>query len=101
MNYRIRLADLEDRKPTRIEINGEPLCVARIDGQVYAVGDVCTHANIPLSEGEISGFDIECWLHGSRFDMRTGKPDTPPAVVALPTYSVTVIGDSVVIEGKK
>lgn len=101
MNHRIRLADLEDRKPVRIEIDGEPICVARIENQVYAVGDVCTHANIPLSEGEIDGYDIECWLHGSRFDMRTGKPDAPPAVVALPTYSVTVIGDSAVIERKK
>lgn len=99
--FEIRLADLEDRKPKRIEIGDEPICVARIDDQVFAVGDTCTHANVSLAEGEIEGYDIECWLHGSRFDLRTGVPDTPPAVVALPTYSVTMVDDLAVIERKK
>jgi 3-phenylpropionate/trans-cinnamate dioxygenase ferredoxin subunit len=97
----IRLSDLEDRKPVRIEIAGEPVCVARVDDQVFAIGDTCSHANVSLSEGEIDGFDIECWLHGSRFDMRTGAPDSPPAVVALPTYLVTIVDDLAVIEGKR
>jgi 3-phenylpropionate/trans-cinnamate dioxygenase ferredoxin subunit len=99
--FEIRLADLEDRKPVRIEIAGEPVCVARVGDQVFAIGDTCSHANVSLSEGEIDGFDIECWLHGSRFDLRTGAPDTPPAVVALPTYLVTIVEDLVIIEGKK
>lgn len=99
--FEIQLADLEDRKPKRIDIDGEPVCVARIDDQVFAIGDTCSHANVSLSEGEIDGFDIECWLHGSRFDLRTGAPDTPPAVVTLPTYLVTIVEDLVIIEGKK
>jgi len=100
-NLKIRLADLEDRKPMRIELDGDPICIAKIGDEVFAVGDTCTHANVSLSEGEITGYDVECWLHGSRFDMRTGAPDSPPAVVALPTYLVTIVDDSAVIERKK
>lgn len=98
---KISLADLEDRKPMRVEIEGEPVCVARVDNEVFAVGDTCSHANVSLAEGEIVGYDIECWLHGSRFDLRTGIPDTPPAVVSLPTYLVTMVDDMAVIERKK
>ena len=100
-NLKIRLADLEDRKPMRIELDGDPICIAKIGDEVFAVGDTCTHANVSLSEGEITGYDVECWLHGSRFDMRTGAPDSPPAVIALPTYLVTIVDDSAVIERKK
>lgn len=99
--FEIRLTDLKDREPKRIEIEGEAICVVRIDSEVFAVGDTCTHANVSLAEGEIVGHDIECWLHGSRFNLRTGVPDTPPAVVALPTYSVAIVDDLVVIERKK
>lgn len=97
----IRLVDLEDGKPKRVDLGDEPICVAMIDRQVFAVGDTCTHQNVSLSEGEIVGYDIECWLHGSRFDMRTGVPDCPPAVVSLPTYLVTIVDDLAVIERKK
>ncbi|HUW77292.1 MAG TPA: non-heme iron oxygenase ferredoxin subunit [Candidatus Nanopelagicaceae bacterium] len=97
----MRLAELVDRKPVKVEIDGQPVCVALVDGQVFAVGDICSHANVSLSEGEIDGHDIECWLHGSRFNLRTGTPDSPPAVVAIPTYSVTMVDDLAVIEGKK
>lgn len=99
--YEIRLADLIDRKPTRIEIDGQPICVAKIGNEVFAVSDNCTHADIPLSEGEIVGYDIECWLHGSRFNLRTGVPDSPPAVKPLSTYPVNIVGEIAVIERKK
>ena len=97
----VRVSSLVDRKPVRIEVDGEPVCVALIDDQVFAVGDTCTHANVALSEGDIVGYDIECWLHGSRFDMRTGAPDSPPAVTPLPKYLVDIVGDLAVIERKK
>ncbi len=47
------------------------------DGDVHAVDDTCSHANVSLSEGEVDGCTIECWLHGSRFDLRTGEPTVP------------------------
>ena len=66
---------------SRVELDGEPVCLVRTEGQVYAIRDVCSHAEIPLSEGEVEGTTLECWLHGSRFDLRTGKPTAcrPPS----------------------
>jgi len=97
----IPIASLANRKPSLFQLDGEPICVAKIDGEIFAVGDICSHQNVSLSEGEVVGYDIECWLHGSRFDLRTGEPDSPPAVVAVPTYAVTVAEDLAIIERKK
>jgi 3-phenylpropionate/trans-cinnamate dioxygenase ferredoxin subunit len=82
----------------RIEKNGESICVARVGDQVFAVNDICSHSDASLSEGDITDFKIECWLHGAEFDLRTGEALTPPAVAPIKTYSVTVDGDSVTVE---
>jgi len=60
------------------------------DGEVFAVDDTCTHANVSLSEGELDDHTLECWLHGSRFDIRTGDPSGPPATVPVNVYPVKV-----------
>jgi 3-phenylpropionate/trans-cinnamate dioxygenase ferredoxin subunit len=60
------------------------------DDEFYAISDQCSHANVPLSEGEVEGCTLECWLHGSRFDLRTGKPSGLPATVPVPVYPVEV-----------
>ena len=53
------------------EVNGTVIAIARDEnGHVHAVNDTCTHANVSLSEGELDGCTLECWLHGSRFNMR-------------------------------
>ena len=91
-------SSLTPGKPVRIEKNDEPLCVTRIGDEVFAIGDTCTHAEASLSEGDISDFKIECWLHGAEFDLRTGEALTPPAVAPVKSYSVTVDGDSVTVE---
>jgi len=85
-------------KPIRIEKNGESICVARIGDQVFAIGDTCSHADASLSEGDITDFKIECWLHGAEFDLRTGEALTPPATAPVKSYLVTVDGDSVTVE---
>ena len=82
----------------RIEKNGESICVARVGDQVFAVNDICSHSDASLSEGDITDFKIECWLHGAEFDLRTGEALTPPAVAPIKTYSVTVDGDPVTVE---
>jgi 3-phenylpropionate/trans-cinnamate dioxygenase ferredoxin subunit len=51
-----------------------------------------------LSEGDVEGCEIECWLHGSRFDLRTGKPSGPPATEPVPVYAVRVDGDDVLVD---
>ena len=73
----VRLADLRDRQPRRVVIDGVQVALVRVGDEVFAVNDVCSHAEVSLSEGEVSDCTIECWLHGSRFDLRTGDPSGP------------------------
>ena len=94
----LSLSSLETGKPVRIEKDGESICVARIGDEVFAIGDTCSHSDASLSEGDITDFKIECWLHGAEFDMRTGEALTPPAVAPVRKYSVSVDGDSVTVE---
>jgi 3-phenylpropionate/trans-cinnamate dioxygenase ferredoxin component len=60
------------------------------DDAFYAIKDECSHANIALSEGEVDDCTLECWLHGSRFDLRTGKPTGPPATEPVPVFPVEI-----------
>jgi 3-phenylpropionate/trans-cinnamate dioxygenase ferredoxin subunit len=68
------------------------------DGDFYAVSDVCTHGAVSLSDGEVEGCTVECWLHGSRFDLRTGLPLSLPAVQPIAVYPVIVEGDAVLVD---
>ncbi|HLL67746.1 MAG TPA: non-heme iron oxygenase ferredoxin subunit [Micromonosporaceae bacterium] len=73
------------------EVEGTPLAVVHADDdQIYAIYDECSHAQVALSEGEVDGCTLECWLHGSRFDLRTGKPSGLPATEPVPVYPVEV-----------
>ena len=94
----LSLASLTEGKPLRIEKNGESICVTRVGSEVFAISDTCSHSEASLSEGDIEGFKIECWLHGAEFDVRTGEPLTPPAVAPVKSYPVTIDGDSVTVE---
>jgi 3-phenylpropionate/trans-cinnamate dioxygenase ferredoxin component len=91
------LSELGDDTARRVEVDGVDVCLARSDGEVFAVDDVCSHAEIPLSEGEVEAGTVECWLHGSRFDLRTGEPTGPPASEPVPTYPVKIDGDDVLV----
>jgi len=94
----LSFASLVSGKPVRIEKDGEAICVARIGDEVFAIGDTCSHSDASLSEGDITDYKIECWLHGAEFDLRSGEALTPPAVMPVQKYSVRVDGDSVTIE---
>jgi 3-phenylpropionate/trans-cinnamate dioxygenase ferredoxin subunit len=83
--------------PKLVMVDGTPVCVAMIDGEVFAIGDTCTHSDASLSEGELSGSLIECWLHGAEFDMRTGEAVTPPATAPATKFHVHVDGENVTI----
>ncbi|WP_129339012.1 non-heme iron oxygenase ferredoxin subunit [Cellulomonas endophytica] len=67
-------------------------------GEWHAISDVCSHGAVSLSEGEVEDCSVECWLHGSRFDLRSGAPLSPPAVRPVPVYPVTVDGDRVLVD---
>jgi 3-phenylpropionate/trans-cinnamate dioxygenase ferredoxin subunit len=73
------------------DIDGTPVAVVHADDdKIYAVYDECSHAAVPLSEGEVDGCTLECWLHGSRFDLRTGEPTGLPAIAPVPVYPVEI-----------
>jgi 3-phenylpropionate/trans-cinnamate dioxygenase ferredoxin subunit len=97
---RIQFSNLVEGKPQKISLGDKDVCVARIGEEVFAVADICTHSEASLSEGDISNYKIECWLHGAEFDLRTGEAVTPPAVEALETFEVRRDGDTVTISQK-
>lgn len=94
----LSFSQLEQNRPVRLEKNGQSICVARIGDEVFAIGDTCTHSDASLSEGDITGTRIECWLHGAEFDLRTGVALTLPAVEAVKSYPVRIVADSITIE---
>ena len=92
------LSDLADESAVRVELAGQPVCIARSGGTVYAISDVCSHADVALSEGDVADGTIECWLHGSLFDLATGEPSGLPATRPVPTFPVTVEGADVLVQ---
>ena len=92
------LAEVPDGGAVAVEVEGVELALVRDGDVVYAVIDECSHAAIPLSEGEVEGNEIECWLHGSRFDLRTGKPVNLPATEPVQIYPTTIEGDTVLVD---
>jgi 3-phenylpropionate/trans-cinnamate dioxygenase ferredoxin subunit len=81
---------LEEDVPRRFEVEGVPLSLVLTEKQVFAIHDMCSHSAVSLSEGEVERCTVECWLHGSRFDLRTGHPLDPPATRPVPVYPVQI-----------
>jgi 3-phenylpropionate/trans-cinnamate dioxygenase ferredoxin subunit len=92
------LAELGEAVPRGVEVSDVAVCLVRLGDEVFAVHDECTHESVPLSEGDVEGATIECWRHGSRFDLRSGAVLNPPAVKAVQTYAVRVDGGYVQID---
>ncbi|WP_324651477.1 non-heme iron oxygenase ferredoxin subunit [Georgenia sp. H159] len=96
--------DLEPGEAMRVDledVDGRPVPVSVVrddDGQYHAISDTCSHGQVSLTDGEVEDGTIECWLHGSRFDLRTGKPLSLPATQPVPVYHVSVEGDSVLVD---
>jgi 3-phenylpropionate/trans-cinnamate dioxygenase ferredoxin subunit len=90
--------DVQADEALGVSIGGLDVAVAREDDEFFAVQDLCSHAAVALSEGEVESCTIECWLHGSRFDLRTGKPTTFPATEAIATFAVEVRDDGVYVD---
>jgi 3-phenylpropionate/trans-cinnamate dioxygenase ferredoxin subunit len=92
------LAELAPGTALRVEVEGLDVAIVSADGEIFAIEDECSHAAVALSEGDVEGCEIECWMHGSRFDLRTGKPLGPPATEPVPVFPVQVTGDDVLID---
>jgi len=93
----VRLATLADlpHGGSRVEVLGHRIALFRIEDDVYAIGDRCSHAEASLSEGEVFDLAVECPRHGSEFDLTTGEPRSFPATRPVPVYEVTVVGGEV------
>lgn len=83
-----------------VEVGDEPVCLINLDGEYFAISDICTHEEASLSDGEIVGDEIECPLHGGAFEIRTGAPASFPVVVPVETFAVRVVGDEVQVARK-
>ena len=96
------LGDLPDVGAVQAEVEGELLAIVRDSaGEIHAIDDTCSHANVSLSEGDVEDGEIECWLHGSRFDLRSGKPTGLPATSPIAVYPVKIDGDDVFVSVTK
>ena len=83
--------ELKNGERLFVEVGDTSLVIFNIAGDFFAIGDVCSHDNGPVGEGELEGFNIICPRHGAEFDVRTGKVMQMPAVVDIPAYPVRVV----------
>ncbi len=83
-----------------VEVDGVEIALVRTLDEVFAIRDECSHAAVALSEGDVDpeGCEIECWLHGSRFDLRTGKPTGLPATEPVPVYPCRVDSGDILVD---
>ncbi len=93
------IAELESGAARRVDIGGVMIAVVRIDDDVYAIGDVCSHADVSLSTGDVwcDERELECPKHGSTFSLVTGEPSTLPATQPVPVYEATVVDGQVLV----
>ncbi len=101
MSRLIKAADKEELKPGEMKVvehGEERILLVNVSDSFYAVSEVCTHSDAPLSEGFLEGEEIECPWHVSRFNLKTGEATEPPAVEPLKVYTVKVEGEDIFIE---
>ena len=97
----IRVADTKDIAPSQmkeVQVDGESVCIANVDGKYYAIGSICTHEGGPLADGTLDGYEVECPWHNSKFDVRTGDVISPPANEPEPAYDVKIEGYNILMK---
>jgi 3-phenylpropionate/trans-cinnamate dioxygenase ferredoxin subunit len=92
------LDELKDDAALGVTVEDQDLALARHGDEIFAVEDICSHAAVALSEGDVEDCTVECWLHGSRFDLRTGKPTGLPATEPVATFPVDVRDGDVYVD---
>jgi 3-phenylpropionate/trans-cinnamate dioxygenase ferredoxin subunit len=100
----VTVATTDEIKPGErmvVELGRHWVAIFNVDGQYYAIEDLCTHDDGPLAEGELTGCIIECPRHGATFDIRNGKVLSAPALVDVPSYQVRVEGNEIQLAPRK
>ena len=95
-----RTTDLEPGSAGRFDAGSNAVAVVRIGDEFFCVADRCSHEDYSLSEGEVLAeeCELECWKHGSTFDLRTGQPCSLPATKPVEVYPVKIVGEDVMVE---
>lgn len=96
----VKVANLDDIPPGEVRsytVDGNRIAVCHADGELYAIDDVCTHDGGALDQGFLEGYEIECPRHGARFDIRSGKALTLPAILPVKTYDVKVEANTILV----
>ena len=96
--FACNVGDVAPEAAIAVEVEGTEVAIVRTGDCYYAIADECSHAAIPLSEGDVGDGEIECYLHGSRFDLRTGEPLGLPATEPVAVYRCEVSGDDVLVD---
>lgn len=92
-----KVDEIEEGVVKVVRVGAAPIGLTKVDGELFAFADVCTHDGGPVAEGELDEHIIECPRHGGKFDIRTGRAKQLPAVTPIPVYAVKVEGDTVLI----
>ncbi len=101
MSEYVKIADISEVPGGSLKsvvVGSDEVCLANVDGELYAIGNVCTHAGCSLSDGWLEEAIVECACHGSRFDLTTGQPVRGPASRPEPTYEVKIDDSSILIK---
>ncbi len=93
-----KTSDIPEGEMKLVEIGEERILLSNIEGNFYAIGDTCSHAEASLSDGYIEGEEVECPFHGACFNLKTGLNTSPPAYEPVPCYPVSIQGDDILIE---
>ena len=91
------VSELPENERMFVDIGDTPVVIFNLAGQIFAIGDVCSHDDGPLGDGDVEDFNVVCPRHGAQFDVRTGKAVSMPAVVDIPAYPVQVRGGKIFI----
>ena len=93
------VSDVRVDQALRVVVEGTAVAVVKDSaGVIHALGDTCTHGDISLAEGFVEDDTLECWAHGSRFELTTGRPLSLPAYEPVPVFDVTVVEDDVYVD---
>ena len=96
----VKVAQLDDLSPGEmmmVEVGDDRILLANVEGKVHAIEDICSHAYASLSEGDLSGQEVECPLHGGAFDLVSGEAVTPPATESVKVYELRIEGQDILL----
>ncbi len=97
--FACKAAEVQVNTPLKIELKGQSIAVVKDSaGDLYAIGDTCTHGDISLSEGFVEADTLECWAHGAQFSLKTGWPQSLPAYEPVPVFAIKLVNDEIFID---